>query len=133
MFTWSENFSVQDYVIDEQHKKLIELIYIVAALLNNYDDKFSNVYEVVIELDRYIIEHLEYEEELMKKSCYPTMKEHILQHQQLRYKMSQLNVFEIEKSYEFYADLLAYLVEWLSKHIMDADKKLGLFLLNKTN
>ncbi|MBE5977511.1 MAG: bacteriohemerythrin [Paenibacillaceae bacterium] len=133
MFTWSENFSVQDYVIDEQHKKLIELIYRVAALLNNYDDQFTNVYEVVIELDRYIIEHLEYEEELMKKSCYPIMKEHILQHHQLRYKMSQLNVFEIEKSYEFYADLLAYLVEWLSKHIMDTDKKLGLFLLNKTN
>jgi len=37
-------------------------------------------------------------------------------------------LFSIEKADKFYNDMLVYLVEWLSKHIMHTDKKLGLFL-----
>jgi hemerythrin len=38
-------------------------------------------------------------------------------------------VFDKNKLEEFFNEMLAYLVIWLSKHIMQTDKKLGLFLL----
>jgi hemerythrin len=128
MISWSESFSVKHKGIDEQHKKLIGIIEEVVSQISENHFSFVNLLELVNNLDNYTEEHLSFEEAFMKKYSYPETQEHIRQHDELRNKMEELNLFSIEKADKFYNDMLVYLVEWLSKHIMHTDKKLGLFL-----
>lgn len=128
MIRWSNNFSVSHQGIDEQHKKLISIIEEVAFIISKKDNGLTNLLEVLNELDHYVDEHFKYKEALMKKYSYPEAEEHIDQHNELRNKMAELNVFDINKPEEFFKDLLVYLVDWLSSHIMKTDKRLGIFL-----
>lgn len=129
MIKWSNNFSVKHTGIDEQHKKLIDIIKEVACLVDEEDIEFTNLLDLVNQLDNYVEEHFKYEETLMKKHSYPEEVEHIKQHNELRHRMECLNIFDVEKTTDFYKELLSYLVNWLSMHIMQTDKKLGLFLV----
>lgn len=129
MIQWNEKISVNHNGIDEQHKKLIDIIEQISLLSGNKGHDFSQLLEVINELDSYIEEHFKYEEDLMSKYNYIEMNEHVKQHNQLREKMEGINIFEVEKTEEFYKELLASLVDWLLRHIMQTDKKLGAFLL----
>jgi len=132
MVKWNDNFSVKHEDIDEQHKKLISIINEVAYLVNEGDTDFANFLELVNHLDGYIQEHFKYEESLMDKYSYPDKEAHINQHNDLRIKMESMNIFDINKPTDFYKDLLTYLVNWISTHVMQTDKKLGLFIHNNT-
>jgi len=130
MIEWSESFSVNNQGIDEQHKKLIGIIEEFVYLIKNKDFSFTNLSQILNELDNYVEEHFKYEEALMKKYSYLEAENHISEHNKLRVKIEEINIFDMENTVEFYQNMLAYLVDWLSKHIMHTDKKLGLFLNN---
>lgn len=131
MVEWSNSFSVKHMGIDEQHKKLIGIIGEFILLMRNRDYEFVYSAEVVSELNNCINKHFRYEEALMEKYSYLEAGEHIRQHNELRDKMAKLNVFDMKSPIKFYYDILSYLVNWLSKHIMQTDKKFGLYLSEK--
>lgn len=131
MIRWSSNFSVGREDIDEQHKKLIGIIEEIAIIISKKDGGLTNLLEVLEALDNYVVEHFGYEEGLMKQYAYPGIKEHTRQHNELRSKLAELNVFDINKPVTFFQDLLVYLVDWLSNHIMKTDKQLGAYLSEK--
>lgn len=132
MIQWSENFSVLNCEIDEQHKVLISIMDSLAGLLQNEDYRFEAIYDVVTRLDDYITEHFQYEEQLMLQYNYPDMVSHVSQHNKLRDSNGKFNIFDITKPKEFIEDSLVYLVDWLTHHIMNTDKKLGNYI-NQTN
>jgi hemerythrin len=131
MIKWSYKFSVGDLEIDEQHKKLIDIISQAEALIKKNDKQFIDIFNIVTELDAYVETHLIYEEALMRKTNYQDSQAHIKEHNELRKKMISTNIIEIEDAGKFYMDTLVYLVQWLSHHIMSTDKKLGMFLATK--
>lgn len=131
MINWSENFSVNNNEIDQQHRKLIEIINHVALVIKNHDYSMEELLNIVDGLDKYIREHLSYEEILMRTYSYPELLVHENQHNLLRIKMDEINIFNVDNSRKFYDDMLVYLVEWLSIHIMNSDKLLGTFLQEK--
>ena len=131
MIKWSESFSVKHTGIDEQHKKMIEIIQEVVYLVSEEDTEFEHLLELVNQLDNYVKEHLNYEEALMKQYSYPKEAEHIIQHNELRSKMENLNIFDVENITDLYKEMLSYLISWLSTHIMQTDKEFGEFLTNK--
>lgn len=133
MMKWSDSFSVKHTGIDEQHKELIDIINNPVLYISEKDTEFSHLLELVTKLDNYVAEHFHYEEVLMTKYSYPEQAAHEVQHNALKSKLDELNIFSVGKTTDFYKDLLAYLVDWLSKHIMLTDKKLGLFLSNMEN
>lgn len=128
MIRWNNNFSVGHQGIDEQHKKLIDIIEEIAFIIGKKDVGLTNLLDVLNELDDYVREHFGYEEGLMKKYSYPDAEAHIRQHDELRNKLEELNIFDIDKPEQFFNDLLVYLVDWLSHHIMNTDKKLGAYI-----
>ena len=72
---WSENISVNNYVIDNQHKYLIEL---TNNLILNSNAKVNSeiIGETLTKLYKYSKEHFEDEEALLEKFNYPKLEEH---------------------------------------------------------
>lgn len=128
MIKWNEKFSVNHEEIDNQHKKLIDIIEEVAFIIHSKDFNFVNIVEIVSKLEDYIKIHFEYEEGLMLKHQYPYIELHTKEHNEMRVKIHDIKVFDLEKPNEFYSDTLLYLMDWLLKHIMQMDHQLGKFL-----
>jgi hemerythrin len=128
MLKWSDNFSVKHDGIDEQHQELIEIINNLVLYISEKNTDFSHLLDLVTKLDNYVGEHFKYEEGLMVLNSYPEMEAHVAQHNGLRDKLASLNIFNVDNTIEFYKELLEDLIDWLSKHIMMTDKKLGAFL-----
>jgi hemerythrin len=132
IFEWSEAMSVNDPVLDGQHKEVI-------SQLNGILDKLSgeiNREDVKKFLDfmfEYISKHKAYEEDYMEKNNYPDLKWHKKEHeffnkQYLAFRKSfdeginpSVLIMEIEK----------YLGGWLFNHVMTADKKYADFMREK--
>ncbi|MDF2941937.1 MAG: hemerythrin domain modulated adenylate/guanylate cyclase [Herbinix sp.] len=129
MINWNDNFSVNNTEIDDQHKELISIIEEVVLVVHTKDYNFIKITEIVAKLEEYIKVHLEYEENLMVKYSYPFLEFHVKDHNELRYRTQNIKVFDVNKLDEFYTDTLIYLVDWLTRHIMQVDKQLGEFLL----
>lgn len=130
MLKWSDNFSVKHEGIDEQHQELIEIINDLVLYISEKNTEFSHLLELVTKLDNYVDAHFKYEEGLMTIKAYPEMEAHIKQHNALRDKLANLNIFNVDNTLEFYKELLEDLIEWLSQHIMQTDKKLGAYLIS---
>ncbi len=128
MVKWDESYSIGFPVIDEQHKKLVEIIDKVATKLENNDGGFDSLLEVVTELDNYVEEHLSFEEALMRKTNYPDYDDQLAQHNGLRKKMESLNIFDETNTDAFFKDMLQYLFRWLINHIANTDRHLGEYL-----
>ena len=76
ILNWTEDIAVGVELIDEQHRNLFEH-------LNNFVDAIDNgagtdeIEKVVGFLDKYVIEHFDTEEMMMKEVSCPDMEEHI--------------------------------------------------------
>jgi len=129
MINWNESFSVNNKEIDNQHKKLISIIEELVLIVHTKDYNFIKIKEIVDHLEDYIKEHFEYEENLMVQYSYPHLEFHVKEHNELRYRIHNIKVFDVNQFDEFYSDILIYLVDWLTSHIMQIDKQLGKFLI----
>ena len=70
-----------------------------------------------------------YEEELFEHFDYPETKEHKQSHQALLDKVVALKAKFDDGEDNLGPDVLKFLVEWLTKHIMGTDKRYVPFLL----
>ncbi|MHB8131152.1 MAG: bacteriohemerythrin [Mobilitalea sp.] len=128
LISWSDEFSVSHKGIDNQHKELIAIIEELVSIIHLKNYNYINLVNIVNKLENYIKVHFEYEEKLMIKYSYPYVEIHTKEHNELRYKIRNTKVFEVESMDAFYTDTLIYLVDWLTNHIMHVDKQLGKFL-----
>lgn len=127
LFNWSSQYSVNINQIDEQHKVLIKLI-------NDLHDamkagKGKEVLKTILnELIKYTVEHFSFEENLFESKGYPESKVHKEVHKKL---ISQVTA--LKNNYEngnevISMDVMNFLKEWLSGHIMGTDKKYSVYL-----
>jgi hemerythrin len=134
---WSDALSVGVKEIDDQHKRLIEMLNELNNAIHGGWGKEArkNVLDKLIEYTR---EHFATEENIMSISGYPDIEAHKKQHENLI-----VMVKNYVKKYEqdpnasnydllFYAasyDLLFFLRRWLTAHIIKSDKALGDYLV----
>lgn len=128
MITWDPSYSVNYDGIDDQHRILISIIQEVETAINPQAYSFKNLIEIINKLEDYIREHFSYEEALMDKYHYPDVKNHMIEHSELRYRIQSTSYDNIGTSKEFYTETYQYLYHWLINHIMKTDKKLGSYL-----
>lgn len=130
LFVWNDTFSVNIKQIDEQHKKLVNI-------LNNLHDAMKSgkgsqvLSNVFAELIRYAGEHFTTEEKLMTAYNYPEYSSHKLIHNGLTQK-----VVEFQKNFQqgqkaLSMEVMDFLKNWLQNHILGTDKKYGPFLNSK--
>ncbi len=130
IFKWLNFYSVGNDEIDNQHKKLIELINKTYDLLSS-NEKIEKLNEIIAELEDYAIYHFKTEEEKFEKYQYPNKEEHINEHKEFIKKVKQYkDCIKKEKQIRKF-DIFNFLRNWLHTHIVKKDKDYAKFFKNK--
>ena len=123
-FKWTSDLSVDDAIIDEQHKRLLAQLNKLLEVLAG-EDKKDSVAEVILFLDKYIKEHFAYEEQYMGYMHYPELAEHTQLHKDFANRYLEFKK-ELEKtgpSDKLVLDVENYIGKWWLGHIGVEDKK----------
>lgn len=125
MIQWDKQYEIGIDVIDEQHKKLIEITSQLSELLENAqdgEDIYDDMVRIINELAEYTIYHFRYEELLFEKYNYEFKESHIIEHNKLIHEIQSLDLEAIDEDQITYGKkLLKFLISWIFSHIMGSD------------
>lgn len=129
LINWNETYSVGNAEMDEQHKKLIDIINkLFKSFKEGNAQEISS--EILYEMIEYSNFHLNSEEKLLYKYNYTEKDKHEKLHEEFRKKTNELK-FDLKNSSEgSHYKLIEYLKEWWTNHILVEDKKYSNFLSN---
>jgi len=123
--SWDPSFSVGDEEIDRQHRRLIDVINRLAALIGgDSGGEGASARQIFDELAEYVTSHFAYEEQRMVDAGYPLDKveAHRGEHRRI---LKSLQRFEsqLDGGHEqTMAELLPFLYgDWLTNHICAVD------------
>lgn len=130
MYYFTEDCLIGITQIDEEHRRLFELINEVMDLLHNeaMGDKYHQINSLLEELKAYADTHFEHEEAYMESINDPELPIQKKQHEKFRIKIDKLDLSgknteaEQQKTLE---DLMMYLTRWLYQHILSSDIMIG--------
>jgi len=123
-FSWSNDLSVGNTFIDNDHRKLVDMVNALYEALS--DGRAKDVMgKVLNNLIIYTKEHFKREEVEMERIKYPKYLAHKLEHDKLIREVEQL-----KKSFDGGAPINAIQVgkmlsDWLKTHIMQVDTQLA--------
>lgn len=131
LIEWSDELSVGINSIDEQHKKLVNMINALNdAMLSGSSNELLG--KIFTGLANYTQKHFSYEENMFAEYGYPDSVEHKRQHSALISQVVSLQQKFVENPQRtMSADLMLFLKRWLTNHIMKTDKEYTDFLLSK--
>lgn len=128
MFTWINAYSVGIEEIDKYNKTLIDFLNKVAKGQESLLDSNEKLSKTVAEIKSFAILHFSTERRYMEKYKFPTIDDHIKEHDfflekikliERRLKNAQTNVP---------LDILLILKEWFVKHITKTDQQFYTFM-----
>ncbi len=127
---WNEKFITGVKEADEQHKKLVSLINQLYDAMR--EGKGKEVIDLIIdELVKYADYHFKTEETLMSKYGYPELESHKREHELFVQKVQEFVEKEKKGSLTLTMDVMNFLKNWITNHILGSDKKYGPFLVAK--
>ena len=128
-FAFTDQYRTGIELVDEEHKRLFDIIretdqVIHAELLH---DKYDEIMRILAELKDYTVHHFQDEEEYMERIGYEGLPEQKRAHEAFVEKLTEINLDEVDDNQqEYLEELIAFLLGWLSNHILKADKKIPL-------
>lgn len=124
---WKEEYSVGITHIDQDHKKLINLLnQFRVAYDHHMSEKFER--EALEELINYTRYHFKREEKLMQEHDYPDFVAHQAKHQEMIEQVNSFVELYDNKGHDALKDVSEYLTVWLIKHINGTDKEYSQYL-----
>jgi methyl-accepting chemotaxis protein/hemerythrin len=128
LLDWSDELSVGIDVIDKQHMILVRSINLLATAIENKSERelLAAIFETLAD---YTVSHFAYEEELFDKYGFPETEHHKETHKALLEKVTTFKKKFDAGEEHLGPDMLKFLVEWLTKHIMGTDKRYSAFLI----
>ncbi len=133
---WKPEYSCYDKTIDEQHKKLMDMINEMneLSLYDDHIDRYDNIVEIFSSLKDYAVYHFGYEEKMFEEHGYDSFntKIQILEHKSFVNKVIAINLYELDENQnKTISQVLDFLSNWLEHHILDVDIRFGQFLKEK--
>jgi hemerythrin len=128
LMEWSDKLSVGVERIDNEHKRLVILLNELHRALEagTGQGALGGVLDGLIQYASY---HFAHEEDLFLRSGYPGYEKHRLQHQALTAKVLKIyEDFQSGTAAGLPEQVMEFLKNWLSQHIMGADRDFGLYL-----
>ena len=121
LISWEEQYSVHVKEIDQQHKKLFDMVNIIydSILMERDDDVLE---QIIKDMKDYAFIHFKTEESYFTKLKYKDTPSHIKEHQ---YFIKQAENFANEykgKDPSLKLKILIFLKDWLMEHILVTDK-----------
>lgn len=125
--TWSPNFSVGNTLLDNQHKKIIEII---NQILTESEIKggAGTVFELVDSLAQYASEHFSTEEALLAECGYLELEEHRAEHNEYRNNTTKFFIGAVDEDGTISNEILQFVVDWWFNHILRSDMAYKPFL-----
>ncbi len=121
MFKWDAKYSVGISIIDEEHRKFIEIIN-KAIVAREQSDNPEEIKEVLNEMTDYALTHFKTEEIYMKKFNYPEYQDHKEEHHDFVIKTIAYLDKVIKGDYQIANEILEHLKQHLVNHIQVTDK-----------
>ena len=128
--SWTDKYSVGIAAIDQQHKKLIDLINTLHEAMSKGQAK-AVLEKTLGELVNYCASHFAMEEKLFDTHGYPDTADHKDKHQKMTAKVLALQSQFQQGKAMITMDVMDFLQQWLDKHILGTDMKYGPFLKGK--
>ena len=124
LIKWSDNLSVQVAAMDQQHKKLIDLINELNEAMSKGKGK-EVIGKIVTGLVNYTKMHFGEEEKLMEQANYPDLNEQKNMHRKFIEKVNGYKKEYESGSLGLSIKVIDFLSDWLKNHIQVEDKKYG--------
>jgi len=125
MIEWKNDYSIGVADIDEQHKKLFEIANRAYSLLKNelITDKYDQIAVIFAELLDYTGYHFGFEENYMKSIGYKKLLSHKVIHDDFVERVKNIDLKQVDEDQDKYLmDLLDFVANWISDHILVQDK-----------
>ncbi len=122
MIEWNDKYSANISLIDEQHKKLFEIIN-KAIIVKKHRNVTKNVLGILDEMTEYALKHFETEERYMKDFNFPEYQAHRNEHIDFTNNSIDYKNRVIGGDFQILNEILEYLKQWLVNHIQVTDKK----------
>lgn len=127
---WTEKLATGVTEMDEQHKKLLNIINDLYDAMKQGKGK-EVIDKVINELIRYTDYHFTSEEGLMSKYGYSEVMSHKKEHEYFKNKIMEFSDKRAKGEITLSIEIMNFLKEWLTNHIMHTDKKYGSFIKEK--
>lgn len=127
IFPWHKNFETGIDLIDEQHKRLVDILNQLAAHLANRSNPIV-LNTVFDELASYADYHFQTEEKVWSEHFKDDewYQEHELTHESFREAVLELKHTDSQKPLDdVIQDVVSFLSRWLAYHILDTDKRMA--------
>ncbi len=122
MLEWDDKYSVNVSLIDEQHKKLFEIIN-KAIVAKQHSNNPKEIIEILMDMSKYSQEHFETEETYMKEFNYPEYQDHKEEHRHFSTEIIAYHDKVIKGDSQIANEIIEYLKWWLVNHIQVTDRK----------
>ena len=120
--TWNDSFSVGVDSIDNQHKKLCDMVNLLHEAMGAGKGNDA-VGKIILETVNYSKQHFAFEESYMKGIGYPLFNDHKKIHEDLTRQATELqNKVKNNERINVIATC-QFLKDWLQNHILKEDKK----------
>lgn len=127
---WDNSLSVGVKIIDDQHRKLIDMINDLDASVNQaWEEEAIN--ETLTGLFEYVQEHFKTEEDLFDEHGYAGGEAHKKEHKAFVGKLLDFHRRIEDRGKEIAPELIDFLQEWLLNHIRKTDGKYAPFLAGR--
>lgn len=129
--SWNDSYKINIPVIDEQHKKFLELVDV--AKYNLESSAICDNNKIIQELEDYLDYHFTFEEELFENSGYPDLLLHKHKHKQFVEKIRQFKMDAESNNPLIAKKLVEFMSKWFISHILDKDPNYVEYVLNLKN
>lgn len=128
-FIWDNKFNTGVEIVDEQHRKLVDLINRLGSISARLTST-AELGEILNELANYTVYHFGTEEALMKQYGVDAGHQdvHIKAHLHFTSQVTvaaKILLSSTDLSNQLVAPLLSYLTNWLVQHILGSDTRMG--------
>lgn len=121
MKEWEDKYLLGIKEIDEQHSGFFSL---VKDNLNRIEKpEPEQLGSIINNMEEYLKNHFNTEEELLEKSGYPDFENHKKQHS---FFIQKIEIMKLELDYDnlfVYEKLIDFMKKWFLSHIIQTDKK----------
>ena len=127
---WDDSFSVNVVEIDDQHKKLVEMINDLHDAMRHGQSKLV-LSKIISGLIGYAGTHFRTEEKYFDQFGYPDAVMHMKEHTAFTQKVAEFKSEYDAGKVGLSMDVMDFLSLWLRNHIKGVDKKYGPFFNEK--
>jgi hemerythrin len=120
LFDWKETYSVEIKELDDQHKKLFEIINRLYDEMRQ-SQAMDKIEPILKELSDYAAYHFKTEEDYFIKFKYEDLENHIREHLAYKQKINDYLIQAAENNRSVPFTLLDFLSTWWVNHIIGTD------------